>query len=152
MADAPRFRFLWGHIEGTSIMTMKRAEWEKAVGLVGMPIEVDVRSTPLAGAAQASSIVASVAHRFSSATAQYSIYRYDAADAPTPINHDEYDVWTDLAAHPRLNDMVNAASTSANQNFMEFCSENVFFVKRSPGPDHWLAAVPSSIAVLVKPK
>lgn len=152
MADAPRFRFFWGHVENTTILTMPRSDWDAAVGQVGMPIEVDVKRTPLAGISEASSVVASVAHKFSSANARFSIYRYDEKDAPTPINQDEYDVWHDLQAHPRLMEMVNAASTSANENFMNYCKENVFFVKRAPGPDHWLASVPSSIAVLIRSK
>jgi hypothetical protein len=150
MADAPRFRFLWGRVEGTSILSMPRADWDAAVGHAGMPVEVDVRSTPVGGVAQVSSVVASVAHRFGAATARFSIFRYDAADEPTPINHDEYDVWHDLTAHPRLHEMIQAASTSANENFMNFCEENVFFVKRAAGPDHWLSTVPSSITILLR--
>lgn len=49
-----------------------------------MPVEVDVKVTPLAGVSQASSVVASVAHKFGSATARLSILRYDEKDAPTP--------------------------------------------------------------------
>ena len=150
MADAPRFRFWWERVEGTSILRMSREDWDDLVGLLGEPVAVDVRETPLAGVAQASSVVASVAHRFGPATARLSVFRYDQADEPTPINQDEYDVWTDLAAHPRLGEMVNAASTSLDPNFHSFCRENVFLVKREAGADHWLPTIPSSITVLLK--
>lgn len=150
MADAPRFRFMWERIEGTSILTMPREDWATLVGTPGIPVSVDVRSTPLAGVTHVSSVVASVAHQFGPASARVSIFRYDAADAPTPINLDDYDVWTDLSAHPRLPEMLTAASVSDNENFRAFCREHVFFVKRQPGPDHWLPTVPSSITVLIK--
>lgn len=150
MADAPRFRFLWGRIQGTSILSMPRLDWDRVVGRLGEPVEVDVRDTPLSGVAQVSSVVASVAHEFGTASARFSVFRYDEADAPTPINLDDYDVWHDLAAHPRLPEMINAASTSDNENFRTFCRENVFFVKRSPGPDHWLPSIPSSITVILR--
>ena len=150
MADAPRFRFWWGRVQGTSILTMPRRDWQNLVGTLGKPIAIDVVETPLSGVARVSSVVASVAHQFGAATARISIFRYDEADYPTPYNQDEYDVWVDLVEHPRLHEMVNAASTSLDDNFQSFSRENVFFVKRPPGPEHWLSTIPSSITVLVK--
>jgi hypothetical protein len=150
MADAPRFRFWWGRVEGTSILTMPRRDWQTLVGALGSPVAIDVVETPLSGVARVSSVVASVAHQFGPATARVSIFRYDETDYPTPYNQDEYDVWVDLAEHPRLHEMVNAAFTSLDGNFRSFCGENVFFVKRPPGPEHWLPTIPSSITVLVK--
>ena len=152
MADAPRFRFWRGRERGHSILTMRRTDWDSLVGHLGDPIEVDVLKTPLAGVARVSSVVASVAHQFNSATARFSVFRYDDADLPTPINLDDYDVWHDLAGHPRLPQMIEAASTSDNANFRTFCRENVFFVKRSSGPDHWLPRIPSSITVVLRKK
>ena len=150
MADATRFRFSWERIEGTSILIMPREDWNTLVGSLGVPVAFDVRSTPLAGVAHVSSVVASVAHQFGSATARVSVFRHDAADAPLPINQDEYDVWTNLSAHPRLSEMITAASTSDNENFRAFRREHVFFVKRQPGPDHWLPTFPSSIMLLLR--
>jgi hypothetical protein len=152
MADAPRFRFWWGREAGNSILTMRGPDWDLVVGHVGEPVEVDVLKTPLAGVAQVSSVVASVAHQFGPASARFSVFRYDEADFPTPINLDDYDVWHDLAGHPRLPQMIQAASTSDKENFRTFCRENVSFVKRSPGPDHWLPTIPSSITVVLRRK
>lgn len=141
---------MWERIEETSVLTMPHGDWTRLVGTLGKPVSFDVRSTPLAGVAHVSSVVASVAHQFGPATARVSVFRHDAADAPTPINLDEYDVWTDLSAHPRLPEMITAASTSDNENFRAFCREHVFFVKRQPGPEHWLPTLPSSITLLVR--
>jgi hypothetical protein len=102
MADAPRFRFMWERVESTSVLSMPRDEWNTAVGTLGAPVVLDVRTTPVSAVAHDASIVASIAHEFGAATARVSIFRYDPVDAPTPINLDEYDVWTDLSAHPRL--------------------------------------------------
>ena len=150
MADAPRFRLWWGRVERTSVLTMPRQEWTTLVGSMGAPVAFDVRETPIGGVAQASSVVATVAHKFDAAKARVSVFRYDEADAPTPINQDEYDVWLDLEKHGQLYDWIVQASTSYDENFRQFASENVFLVKRQPGPEHWLASVPSSITVLVK--
>ncbi len=129
---------------------MPREDWMTLVGTLGQPVSFDVRATPLQGVTHASSVVASIAHQFGSATATVGIFRYDPADVPTPINQDEYDVWKDLSAHPRLSQMINAASTSDNENFRTYCRDNVFFVKRRPGPDHWLPTLPSTIVALVR--
>jgi hypothetical protein len=150
MADVPRFRFMWERIERTSVLAMPRDEWNTAVGTRGVPVVLDVRATPVSAVTHAASLVASIAHEFGPATARVSIFRYDAADAPTPINLDDYDVWTDLSAHPKLPEMITAASTSDNENFRAYCCEHVFFVKRPPGPDHWLPTLPSSVTVLMK--
>ena len=129
---------------------MSRAKWTGLVGSMGEPVAFDVSETPVGGVAQVSSVVASVAHKFDAATARVSVFRYDAADHPTPINQDEYDVWLDLARHQKLHDMITQATTFYDDNFREFARDNVFFVKRRPGPDHWLTSVPSSITVLLK--
>lgn len=131
---------------------MPKNDWLELVGEGGKAVKVDVRATPLGGVADASSVVASVAHQFGPVEARYSIYRYDEEDAPTPYNHDEYDVWTDLVAHPQLTEMITAASTEDNHNFRSFAGENVFFTRREPGPDHWLARIPSSITVVLRRK
>jgi hypothetical protein len=150
MVDAPRFRMLWERIEDTSVLTMSREEWHTAVGTLGAPVTFDVRATPLSDITHVSSVVAAVAHQFGPATAQVSIFRHDPKDAPYSINHDEYDVWTDLSSHPRLHDMINLASTSDNENFRSYCKGNVFLAKRKPGPDHWMTTLPSSITALMK--
>lgn len=107
MADAPRFRLSWGMIEGTSVLTMSREDWHTAVGTIGAPVIFDVCATPLSGITHVSSVVAAVARQFSPATTQISFFRHDPKDAPYSINHDEYDVWTDLSSHPRLHEMIN---------------------------------------------
>jgi len=150
MADAPRFRCVWERIEGTSVLAMPRDEWNTAVGTLGVPVVLDVRTPLVSPVAHAVSIVASIAHEFGPATARVSIFRYDAGDAPTPINLDDYDVWTDLTCHPKLPKVITAASTSDNENFRAYCREHVFCVKRPPGPARWLPTLPSSVTVLMK--
>ena len=150
MAETPRLLFYWGRQEDTTVLSMRRQEWYSIVGSLGTPISFDVRSTPMAGVANVSSVLGSVAHEIGPATARVTLYRYDATDAPTPINQDDYDVWTDLSAHPRLPEMIAAASTSNNENFHTFCQENVFFVKRKPGLDHWHPTISSSMMVVLR--
>jgi hypothetical protein len=138
------------HSEGRSVLTMPRDDWNRVMGLQGVPVVFDVRSTPLAGISRVSSVVAAVADRFGPTTTRVSIYRHDPADTRYPINQDEYYVWTDLSAHPRFKDIITAASTEDNENLRAYCRENVFLVKQGPGPDHWLSTLPASISALLK--
>jgi hypothetical protein len=152
MADAPRFRCLWSKLEGTRVFVMKRDDWNAATGTLEEPIGLDIETTPVAAVARDASVVAAVAHKFSGPTAHVSIYRNDPADDPTPINKDDYTVWTNLAEHSRLTEMIAAASTCDNDNFRSFCRDHVFLVKLSPGEDHWLKEVPSPVKALMKKK
>ena len=52
MAEAPRFKFYWERVEGTSVLTMRRQDWDTVVGSLGAPVAFDVRSTPLSGITQ----------------------------------------------------------------------------------------------------
>ena len=149
MAEAPRLLLYWGRQENTSILSMRREDWYSIVGSLGTAIRFDVRSSPMARMADVSSVLASVAHEFGPATARFTLYRYDTADMPTPINQDDYLVWTDLSAHPRLKGMIEAASTSGNGNFGSYRREHVFFVKQKPGPDHWQPTIPSSMMMVL---
>ncbi len=150
MADAPRFRFYWGRTEGCSILVMPREDWNRLAVRLDDPVAVDVERTPLAGVASDAAVVGAMALQLGSAAAQVSIFRYDPKDRK-PYNRDDYDVWTDLAGHPRFQAMI-ASSTTDNGNFRAFCRENVLFVKRQPGPDHWLteAELPKSMMLVVK--
>lgn len=150
MAEAPHLLLYWRRQENTSILSMRREDWYSIVGSLGTPIRFDVRSTPMSRMADVSSVLASVAHEFGLATARFTLYRYDAADMPTPINQDDYVVWTDLSAHPRLKGMIEAVSTSDNENFRSYCREHVFFVKQKSDPkDHWQPTIPSSMMVVL---
>jgi len=143
---------MFQRIEGTSVLTLPRSDWNTFVGTLGTPVLLDVRSTPMAGITAVSSVVATVAHQFGSASACVSIFRHDPKDEPTPVNQDVYDVWTDLSQHPKFPDMVSAESSASGvAEVKHYCGDYVFFVKRPPpGADHWLPTVPGSVTVLVK--
>jgi hypothetical protein len=147
VADAPRFKFYWERVEGTSVLTMRRVDWDTVIGLPVHPVIFDVSSTPLS---HTSSVVASVAHQYGPANANIKIYRYDEKDAPYVINQDQYHVWTDLSSHPRLPEMITKASTEYNDNFKTYVEQNVFLVKKEAGQDHWLTTLPSSLSLIMK--
>ena len=147
-ADAPRFRFYWGRLENCSILAMSRPDWNSLAVRMDSPVQVDVERTPLAGLLSDATVVGAMARQIGPSIARVSIYRHDPKD-PVPYNLDEYDVWTDLAGHPRFKAMISS-STTDNENFRAFCRENVLFVKRGPGPDHWLPKLPSSLTVVVR--
>lgn len=150
MADAPRFKFYFERVEGMSVLTMRRIDWDTVIGMPDSPITFDISSTPLSGIAHTSSVVASVAQQYGPANANLDIYRYDEKDAPYVINQDQYNVWTNLSLHPRLPEMITKTSMEYNDIFKLYLEQNVFIVKKAPGPDHWLTTLPSSLSLIMK--
>jgi hypothetical protein len=150
MTEAPRLLHYWGRTEGVDILSMRRSEWHDLVGHEGKAIAFDVRSTPMRGISDVASVIGTIAHQFTPDAARVSIYRDDPKDAPNRVNVDHYKVWTDLTAHPRLPNMIEAASTSYNENMRTFIQKNVFLVKEKPGSDHWMPTLPSSVYVVLK--
>ncbi len=116
---------------------------------MGQPVEIDVLDTPMYRVASDASVVRTLLEQRSDATARIQIVRYDPKD-PKPYNVDDYDVWVDLLSHPSLSSMIIAASTELNQNFRDFAAQNVFILKRDPGPDHWLAEIPGSATTIIR--
>jgi hypothetical protein len=129
---------------------MLRQQWEELKACEDTPVVVDVEATPLAGVAHDALVVAAIATQQGPAKAGISIFRYDEKDQPTPINKDDYDVWTNLDAHPALRGMIAAASTSYDDNFRAFSAEHVFLVKCKPGREHWLPELPAHVKILLR--
>lgn len=150
MADAPRLMHYWGRIEGVDILSMRQSEWHDLVGHEGKPIAFDVRSTPMRSISDVASVIGTIAHQFTPDSARVSIYRDDPKDAPSRINVDHYKVWTDVSGHHGFANMIQAASTSYNDNMKTFIQDNVFLVKERPGPDHWMTTLPSSVYLVLK--
>jgi hypothetical protein len=150
MAYAARLMHYWGRSEDADILSMRRSEWSDLVGHLGKAVAFDVRSTPMRGVSDVASVIGAIAHQFTQGTARVSVYRDDPKDSPKRINVDHYTVWTDLSGHPRLPSMIEAASTSYNENMKTFIQDNVFLVKEKPGPDHWMSTLPSSVYVVLR--
>ena len=149
-ADAPRFRAYWEHVEGRSVLTMSRSDWSGLSVQMDQPVQIDVDKTPMAEVANQAPVVRALAEQRSDATAEIAIIRYDEKDAPTPYNQDKYTVWLDVLSHRSVNDLISAASTELNQNFVDFAAQNVFIIKQDPGPDHWLPSIPGSATTVVR--
>ena len=146
--DAPRFRLLLEKVENRSVLTMPRAELERLAGHAGQPVEIDVADPPLG----------SVAHRALVAVAQRApiarieIYRYDERDMSrgTPVNVDRYTVVEDAGARWDVPVVINAASTSDNENLRQSLPQTVFIIKEEPGADHWLPSLPETVVSIVR--
>jgi len=129
MANALRFPPWWEHVEDTSVQRMRGEYRNSVVGHSGQPISFDVRSTPLARVSDVCSVVGSIVHEFGPVTVQYSILRYDPADAPNFVNLDDYLVWTDLRAHPALKEMIHGRVRTATQNWMVLSIRAPYFAR-----------------------
>ncbi len=149
MYKPERLLHYWGHREGAEILSMPRTAWCTVVGSLGTPVAFDVRSTPMASMGTAAQVIGALVHEITPATAKYSIYRNDPADHPTPINQDDFAVYTDLSVHPDLDKLIHAASTEDNDKLRDYIQQHVFFVKQKPGKDHWQATIPSSVMVVL---
>ncbi len=145
---APRFLAYLTRIEGRSVLTMSRGEWQRLKLQEDKPVLISVSQTPMSDVGRNASVVATVAQKFSSATARISIYRHDPKDVPTPYNVDNYLVWEELLIHHSYEDIVSAASTQDDPNLRGFLRENVLIVKEDHGKDHWLSY--SNLPALVR--
>ncbi len=144
-ADAPRFQAYWRHLEGHSVLTMPRSDWDKLRVEQHQPVRIDIAKTPLVNIARDAMVVTALAEQKSDTIAEITIFRYDEQDAPMSINVDRYKVWLDVSSKESLADMISAASTELNQNFLDFVAQYVFLVKEDPGSDHWLPSLPASL-------
>ena len=143
-AKAPRIRAFLKKTEGRSVIIMPRHDWDALrVGSTSL-VQIDIKKTPLARVAEDSCLLAVVARKYQPSSGRVSIYRYDEKDKK-PVNVDHYTVLLDLVGHPRIQEMVHAASTSLDNNLRQFSDENVFLVLEDKGNDHWIENVPSSV-------
>jgi hypothetical protein len=118
---------------------MPRSGWDAlGVGSTNL-VEIDARRTPVAGVAHDAARVAVVANQLGPSDARVSVYRYDPADAPKDWNADNYAVWLNLESHTDIRELVNRASTSYDDNLVQYLRKNVFWVKEDHGDDHWLS-------------
>jgi hypothetical protein len=143
-AKAPRIHAFIKKTHGRSVIAMPRDDWEALQVKSTNLVQIDIQETPLARVAEDSCVLAAVAQKYGPSDGRVSVYRYDEKD-PKPVNVDHYSVWLDLVGHPRIQEMVQAASTSLDDNLCRFSKENVFLVLEHLGDDHWLADLPSSV-------
>lgn len=146
-----RFHFYFNHVEGRSILTLPKNDWDDLWPNIGSAIKIDVSRTPMSMVAQSASVIASVAVQYATTSPiQIQIYRYDQKDEPTPVNQDKYIVWEDLSKHPDFQMVVSATSTQNSPELQGHLQDNVFIVKLEPGRDHWLPSLPASTLAVME--
>lgn len=143
-AKAPRITAFMKKTQGRSVIVMPRDKWATMGVKSTNVVQIDIQKTPIARVAEDSCVLAAIAQKYGPSDAKISVYRYDEKD-PRPINVDHYDVWLDLVSHPRIQEMVMAASTSLDDNLRRFSRENVFLVLEHLADDHWLEDLPDSV-------
>lgn len=141
---APRIQAFMKKTQGRSVIAMPRDDWDTLEVKSTNLVQIDLQETPMARVAEDSCVLAAVAQKYGPSDGRVSVYRYDEKD-PKTINVDHYTVLLDLVGHPRIREMVQAASTSLDDNLRRFSEENVFLVLEYPGDDHWLGHLPSSV-------
>jgi hypothetical protein len=146
--EAPNFQAYLDRVEGRSVIRMARRDWESAMGRTGEPVALDVTQTPLGRVAP--KVVAAVAEPHAPGISRIEIYRYDAKDAPTPINVDRFLVLEDPTVRWDVGTIVVSASTEDNFNLRDYLRHYVFLVKEDRGPDHWLPALPGKILSVIR--
>ncbi|KPK89947.1 hypothetical protein AMJ80_09050 [bacterium SM23_31] len=148
---APRFKSYLEHKAGRRIFVWAKAEWQAVKPYFGSPILLDINNTPIASVSEDAIVVAAAAQEVSSTGVGIAIYRFDPND-PKPYNVDRYGVWEDLPSRCDFKSIVNAASTSANQNLFNSLNQNVFLVQLDKGPSHWLSSeeLPIEVKLVIK--
>ena len=149
-----RLRFRFQHYlekkEGGRVLWMRRDDWESLQPEFGNPVQLDVSSTPLSKVSSDASVMAVVATRESSQTAQVDVYRHDPKDKPTPVNKDTYVVLKDIPRRPDYQHLISAASTGDTPELRGFLAENVGFVKVNLIAGHWSEALPTGVVTILQ--
>src|SRR5258708_555851 len=109
--EAPNFQAYLDRVEGRSVIRMARRDWESVMGRTGEPVALDVTQTPLGGVAP--KVVAAVAEPHAPGISRIEIYRYDAKDAPTPINVDRFLVLEDPTSARISSETINVATSTS---------------------------------------
>lgn len=147
--NAPRFQSLLERYEDRQILLMKRRDWEairaNGGGIVSIKRD-DLEAFPFYSHFLKPKIVGANIHK-TAGVFKIKIYRYDATDAPTPYNVDEYEVWEEIPPIYNIGQMVVAASTDNDENFSNYLQDHVFLRKRRPEEieNHWLPELPLDV-------
>jgi len=145
--EAARFKAYLEHSLGALVVA--RADWDALGAASTQVVRIDVGATPMGSLAQEACLIGAVARQWGLAGGRVSIYRHDPKDAK-PINADHYLALLNLGSHPDLGKWVVAASTRHNANLDGFLDSHVVLMKEPPGPDHWSAVLPSTVAAVVE--
>jgi len=121
---------------------MRKEEWAKFVLQVGMPVQIEVDSTPLRGLVSAVDIVGTFAQSNEDGSILIAVVRKDPDDAPNFINIDKYDVWHDGPLHAEYPRVVTQASTSDDSAMRSFLEDWVMIIPLAKDEDHHLPDVP----------
>jgi hypothetical protein len=147
--EAPRFQAFLHRVEGgRPVLRMTRVAWEAIRGRDGLPVEIDVKQTPLGQVG--AQVAAAIARPHASGISRIEVYRFDPKDAPTPYNLDRYLVLENIAGRWDLEAIGNSASTEDNQNLRDYLRRYVFLVKEDAGPDHWLPELPATVLSIIR--
>ena len=151
-AQAPRFHAGLKQVEGRSILTWARNEWDAIDEQSEETVQVNVTETPMARSADDACVIACTAEKYGPSDRRVVIYRDDPRDGTTPVNKDVYRVWRGDTLRKREDFMtiVLACNTSVNSNLNTYLDENVFLVKEEPGTDHWLSELPNSVKMIIQ--
>jgi len=92
-------------------------------------------------------VLAAMAERFTSTGIEVVVYRDDPNDAPKRVNVDRYAVLEDVASRADLPQIMVSTSAEDNSNLRDYLGQNVFLVKKSPGPAHHLLELPAHVVI-----
>jgi hypothetical protein len=114
-------------------------------------VGVDVMQMPFSAVVRDAIVLAAMAERFTSTGIDVVVYRDDPNDAPNDppnrVNVDRYAVLEDLASRAELPRIMVSTSTEDNSNLRDYLGQNVFLVKKSPGPAHHLLELPAHVVI-----
>src|SRR3990172_6529924 len=115
---------------------MKRSEWNRWLPHEDSLVEIDLSDTPLHALLSATDIVGTFAERSQEGKALITVIRNDPDDFPNAVIIDRHEVWEQVELHVDLEATVKAASTKADERFVESLSDYVFIVPAPKGEDH----------------
>jgi len=152
--EAPRFQAYCERTKG--VMFMPSSDWLGLASSTGVYVEIDLAKTPFSGLTLNPNYSIAVLKQASSDNIELEVYREDPNDAlaGTPINLDIYSVYNAIPSTWVLSDIVQAASTDADQNLDDFIAGQTMFIKwaSSDIADHHIPDFPAHVKAILKKK
>ena len=134
--NKPKLQLVYERIQGTRILTMPVADYEKAKLSTGQETEITIQATPVRHVAQRAGAIITIAEETADDFERVSVIRPAEPTDPHDVDKDEYHVWINIQDHPDFNDMVNRASTNVDADLLDYVSPRTFWFKQPPDSEH----------------
>ncbi len=146
MSHYDRIRFFFQHVEGHSVVTIMRSDWNQLVLSDGSPTHLEELPLKIGGVAKDAEVAAIAASGIANPSPGIDVVRKDLDDDPYIYNTDHYTVVEDLPKHPQYAGILKKTGLEETEELKSTLESWVWLVgpQRIDGV-HWSKEIPDYI-------